>query len=370
MRSAGDLTASTGVLTNDANWADTTLGAENVYALEGVHPTWLVEDLNIAMRRVYFENMDPLSLAFDAGFQSSVTTSYAESDADAGPATTFTKVTTADSDNVFTGIASGRVLNGATDGYIRQRFVVHPGEQIYVSCLARADVGTCSLVLYDVTNSAEINAAGVVQHSGEAWGYLWRTESIPATCETLEVRLQGEGATDDIYYSGLWVQRVTDRRVRLATTWDTAFKVPALAMASFHGPSVGSGVEPAHSMDLVEISRGDYDFLFERPGANPYALQWHRTPPTGPVYIQGRRAYGDLTTFTLALSETTACDLDLIVAATLKALYEDERVQAEMPDWQEKLGRWSGELAGQANIHQTTGPALKRRQRVMPRLSN
>ena len=368
VRAVTTLVNSTGVLTHDATDSDTTLGAENIYMLYGVHPTWFVEDLNLALRRTYFENMEPLSLAADAGFQSSATSSYTESDADAGPATTFTKVTTADSDNVFTGIASGRVANAATDGYIRQRFNVHPGEQVYVGVLARADVGTSSLVAYDVSNAAEI--AGTVQHTGENWGYLSRAVSVPSGCEILEIRLQGEESNADIYHSGLWVNRINDRRVKLSTTWDTAFKIPALAVAKF-GASVGSGVDAAFSIDYEEIPPSDYDFLFERPGANPYALQWHTNRwADQPVYIQGRRAYADLTTFTLALSETTACDLDLITAATLRALYEDERVQAVTPDWQEKLGRWAGELAGQANIHKTTGPALRRRVRSVARLSN
>jgi len=372
VRAVTTLVNSTGVLTHDATDSDTTLGAENIYMLYGVHPTWFVEDLNLALRRNYFANSDLLSLAADASFQSSATSSYTESDADAGPATTFTKVTTADSENVFPGrIASGRVANAATDGYIRQRFNVTPGKEVYVGALARADVGTASLVLYDMSNSAEINSGGVVQHTGEHWAYMWRQEAMPSGCEILEVRLQGEESTADIYWNGLWVQRVGERIVKLSSTWEKSaqFKIPALTGATFHD-NVSSGVEVGYSEDKTEISRAAYDFDEESPGANPAYVQWHDTPHVGPIYIQGRRAYSDLTTFTLALSETTACDLDLITAATLRALYEDERVQAVTPDWQEKLGRWSGELAGQSNIHQATGPALRRAPRYIPRLSN
>jgi hypothetical protein len=369
VRSCGDLNASTGAITLDTALSAATLGSTDVYILDnGLHPSYFRDALNVAMRRTYFENMEPLSLAADAGFQSTATSSYTESDADAGPATTLTKVTTADSDNVFTGIASGRVLNAATDGYIRQRFNVTPGKQVYVACLARADVGTCSLTLYDVTNSAEIGSP--VQHTGENWGYLWRTATVPSTCEVLEVRLQGEESNADIYYSGLWVSRIGDRRVKLSTTWDTAFKIPALVCAKF-GQNVGNGVEDAFSIDYHEIPRTDYDFLFERPGANPYALQWHTDQWMGkPVYIQGRRAYGDLTTFTLALSETTACDLDLITAATLTALFEDERVAAKQPNADQRAAMARRDLSGQAAIHQTTGPALRRERISIPRLGN
>jgi hypothetical protein len=371
VRSVANLTASSGLLANDANWADTTIGSENVYILDGIHPVWFVEDLNIALRQEYFANSEPHSLAADAGFQSSVTSSWVESDADGGPATTLTKVTTADSDNVFTGIASGRVLNAATDGYIRQRFNVTPGKEVYVGALARADVGTASLVLWDVTNSAQINSGGVVQHTGEHWGYMWRKEVVPATCEILEVRLQGEESNADIYWNGLWVQRVGERRIKLSSTWEKSaqFKIPALVEATF-GDNIGSGVEIAHSMEQVEIERSKYDFGEESPAANPAYVQWHSGPQTGPVYIQGRRAYSDLTTFTLALSETTSCDLDLITAGTLKVLYEDERVVEAVPNVAARLQKAYREYTGQAAIHQTTGPALRRAMVSVPRLGN
>ena len=43
--------------------------------------------------------------------QNSATTHWTESDADGGAATTFTKISTTNSENVFRGLRSGRVLN-------------------------------------------------------------------------------------------------------------------------------------------------------------------------------------------------------------------------------------------------------------------
>jgi hypothetical protein len=379
VRSAGDLVASTGVLSNDANWADTTLGSENVYLLDGIHPTWFVECLNIAMRRVYFENMEPLStkpagaLVADAGFQSTATTNYTESDADSGPATTHTRVSTANSENVFTGIGAGKIVNAAANGYIRQRYNVTEGEQVIQHALSRLDVGTSAFTqLYDISGSANVGSS--VTHGQEAWQWMRNIQSVPADCKILEARYGATGASDEAFYNAASVLFPAHSRVNLDTTWDTAFKIPALVSLEMGGSGADANCYPAHSTRMVEIPRSDYDFLFERPGANPYAVQFHGGSQErwfqNPVYIQGRRAYGDLTTFSLALSETTACDLDLITAATLTALFEDQRVASRVSDAQERLGAARRELQGQASIHQTTGPALRRKRMTVARLPN
>lgn len=369
VRYADDLTPSTGKLEVDTDWADVTLGSEDIYRFDGgVHPAWAVDAMNRAMSKCYFENSEPLSLAADAGFQSSATSSWVESDADGGPATTLTKVTTANSDNVFTGIGAGRVVNSATGGYIRQRFNVHPGSQVYVGALARADSGTAELVLYDVTNAALIGTA--VTHDGEQWAYLHRTETIPSGCEILEVRLKGSESNADIYWNGLWVYRTGDRRIRLSTTWDTAKKIPALATVNF-GESVESGVENAFSIDPDEMSKALYGFLQERVGANPYAVQLHEGGLLNrPIYIQGRRPYSDLTTFTLALTETTSVDLDLIESASRVEFFGDKRVQAKVSDWENQLAIAYGDFLGANSQFASDGPADRKQVYAWPRAGN
>ena len=331
IRAAGDLTASTGVLAPDAAWSDTTLGTEDFYLLyHELRYSWIIDAMNLALRDVYFVNEEPLSLAADAGFQSTATSSYTEADADGGPATTFTKITTADSFNVFPSfVASGRILNAAANGYIRQRFTVTRGEEVYVGWLVRADVGTASLTLYDITNSVELGTA--ITTTEENWQYLWRRESVTSGAsgtETLEVRLQGVGASDDLYNNALWVYRTQSLTLPLSTTWDTSFKVPALSYLTFR-QNTASNVEAAFSMDKREIPREDYDFLISRPGANPYAIQFHTDRWFQyPILIEGRRAHADVDgPFTRVLTETTSCDRDLFEAAMRRRFFLDERVQ-------------------------------------------
>lgn len=340
-RSAALLTPSTGVLAPDAAWADITLGTEDFYLVYyDVHPQLLVDAANRMLRNLYFPNAEPLSAkpsgttVGDSGFQSTVTTAYTESDADAGPATTFSKITTADSDNVWGGsIASGRILNAAANGYIRQRFNVTRGEQVFVWVLVRADVGTASLTLWDVTNNVEIGTA--VTTTEEQWQYMWRTVNVPSTCEVMEIRLQGVGATDDIYWGGKGVYRTQNRRIQLDSTWDTGFKL-GLMYGQLHGSGNTNGVVDAHSIDFTEIPRGDDTWVPDMtpPGANPRWIQFHTSRFfNGPIWIEGRRAHADVDgPFTEVLTQTTSLDLDLAEAATRIELFEDGEVKRKVPD--------------------------------------
>ena len=373
-RPCGDVNGSTGAVTV-ATWADTTLGTEDFYQLNhGLHPQQVIDAMNRALRRCYFENMEPLStkpsgaVLADAGFQSTATTSYTESDVDSGPATTFTKVTTANSENVFRGIGSGRVVNAATGGYIRQRFNVTPGEQVIWHALSRRDVGTnAEAVLYDISNSAAIGTT--VEHSQEAWQWMRRSETVPSGCKILETRLQGEGASDDIYWNATCLYLPSHRLIHLDTTWDTSFKMPSLVYCTMGGVSAGTGIFPAHAAELQPIPADAYDFLIERPGANPYAVQMHDTRYFNyPIYIDGRRAYSDLTTFTRAMTETTSCDVDLLEAATRLELFSDRNVH--VPDQAVMRAEAERDFRAQGSLNLTEGLAMKQRMWAQPRLRN
>lgn len=312
LRFVSSIDKTTGTATIDRAWVDTDKTSEDLYLLHPhVHPQQIIDAANFAASEIYFENQDPLSLLADPGFQSTLTTYWTESDADGGPATTFSKITTADSIDVYPGmIGSGQILNSQAGGYIRQRVDVHPGEAIRAGLLARADVGSCQLVLYDVTNSTTI--ATSTAHSGEQWAYLHLEVNVPLTCETVEYRIVGVEASANIKVNGAWLWRTRDNIIRLATTWDMKFKVPSLAYLSF-SHNIASGVEGAFSGDSVMLPDSTYGFLSSRPAANPFGIRFAGSVQRDrPIWIMGRRPYSDLVTFSLGtLTDTIAVDLDL-----------------------------------------------------------
>lgn len=364
-RLCGDVNGATGAVTV-ATWSDTTLGTEDIYLLYYCHPQYVIDAMNKALRAVYFTTDEPLSTKptgttlADAGFQNSATTYWTESDADGGAATTFTKVSTSDSENVYSGrIRGGRVENAAAGGYIRQRFAVTEGEQVISFALTRLDSGTnFEHVLRDTNNSAFIGTT--VEHDQEQWQFTRRVESVPTDCKILEVRLQGEGTTDDFYIAGHWFYRTRNQRLILDTTWDTEFKVPSLAYAEFTGHSSGSNVYDGMSFQLTEVPSGDYSFLSNRPGASPYAIQFHTDHWFQyPLYIQGRRAHSDVDgPFTRVLTETTSCDLDLFEAAVAVEFFSDPRVR--IPDRIAHLSRAQQDFAELGKQFRVEGPARRK----------
>ncbi|HWO72746.1 MAG TPA: hypothetical protein VNN21_04240, partial [Dehalococcoidia bacterium] len=233
-RPAGTLTASNGAVAISPNFTDTT--ARNLYCLyHGIHPQFIIDACNQALRDVYTPALEPLcikpasTVTLDAGFQNSATTSWTESDADGGPATTFSKVSTADSDVVYPGmIRAGLIVNTQAGGYIRQRFNMTEGDTFNVFALSRLASGTnAELVLRDVTNAAAIGST--VEHDQGSWQWMRRVgEVVPDGSKLVEVRLQGEGASDNVYWQALCVYPQRARVIELATTWDTSYKLPSL----------------------------------------------------------------------------------------------------------------------------------------------
>ena len=326
VRSAGDLDRTTGALTiGSAAYASGTAGSTDMYLLfHSNHPSWLIAAMNRALRRTYFQSEEPFSWALDAGFQSSATSDWTAS------LSTFTKISTANSLNVFPPyMRSGRSANSGANGYLTQEFATARGAEWFSGVLARVDVGTFELVWRDVTNSAELGTA--ITTTEETWVYVERRESVTSGSsgtETVGFRLQGDGATDDIYYNAAWFYPTAAHTYRLSTTWDSNFKTPNLVYLTF-SKQLADHVWDAHSMQKHLVPPDAYRFLRTRPGANPYAIQWlDNSYLRHPVLIEGRRAHSDVDgPFTRVLTETTSADLDLFVWLTLEEFFLDSRVR-------------------------------------------
>ncbi len=316
VRAAGDLTRSTGVLTiAGANVSDTTTTSESFEMIKwGLHP---VDDFLRAINRAQTElggrDLMALSLAADSSQWLSASSSYTESDSDAGPATTFTKVTTVGA-NIFPGQRrAGRVLNAAANGYVRQRFNVTRGEQVYTGVFVRADVGEFNLKWQDISNTVALGTA--VSSTQETYQYVHRLESVGSTTEILEIRLQAVGTTDDFYFGPFFVYRMSQNRMVLPAEITEEYQIEAVVCATFH-QTTASGVEDAMSIETMEVPHDDYGFFFSSGQGQQNFIEFHNGSHQHwlryPLFLQVRLPDSEITTLS-AEADVTNIPLKVIV---------------------------------------------------------
>lgn len=353
-RDAGDLTASSGTLAVDANWADTTLGTEDIYHFyHGIHPLWIIEAMNKALRDVYFTNVIPLTLAADGDMQASNTTSWGTAvNASAAKQTTASRV--------FSGMRSMAVTNSSGNGYIpTANIAVDPGDELFVAGISRLNSGTsASLVLYDVTNAATFGTA--VTHSSPRHTFMLRdSDRAPSGCRNINVRLLGTGSADVVDWSALWVYVIEDNRVYLPSSIVGRYSITGVSVASFEHDT-GTNTYSAPSIEPEEIEQGAYRIQIANPEANNAFIQFFdRRWLARPLYLQIRRPHIEIDgPFTRVLTETTTADRDLFEALTAVHLLSDKRVQ--MPDKDNELAKANDDLTKQRAQHKTETPARQR----------
>lgn len=155
-----------------------------------------------ALRHVYFEQMLAVSPYLDGDFSvSSLTTPYSWTGGQVN--TVATKVTTGNV-NTQMGQSGPRNLvltNSSATGYVPTSNVyLNEGDTFVTGAIGRANSGTASVVLYDVTNSV---ALWTVTHTHRGFVRVLREYTVTSDCE-VELRIGGSEAT-------------------AVTEWDTTF---------------------------------------------------------------------------------------------------------------------------------------------------
>ena len=166
-------------------------------------------------------------------------------------------------------------------------------------------MGTANLVLWDVTNAAQIGST--ITSGQEQWQRLWMTETIPATCEQVAVRLQGAESNADLYWNHVVLYRTRDMRL-LAPSWlDEPWKFLKLREAVY-ARSLATGRHDAMSRyfrDWFQPQSFSLDPLHTE--TNPYAIQLlRRLPNQSEMWINGKRPFSDLDALGTEAATTTA----------------------------------------------------------------
>lgn len=194
--SIGAYVASTGVLTPSVTWtADPgTVLAYDIF-FQGVSYFDALMAVNQALREIRQRSKFILSLLPDGDMALGGISNWT-----ASASATVSKVTNT---NAIRGPRSLRVLAGAANQYAQSgTLLVDPTNQPswFAQALVRAQVGTATLLPYDVTNSANITVSGTQTWTAQGWGIISINFTLPATCESLAFRLESTANNDDTYW--------------------------------------------------------------------------------------------------------------------------------------------------------------------------
>ncbi len=308
------LVNTTGVLSQDSVvYVDTT---DLAYELLGIDPRDLNYGIAQAQQNRYFRQhfllprvQDASGNITDMDMETAGTAMWDGGTAGALLTATVSKVTTAQ--NVYSGVQAMRVLLSGANGYARSAtFRVTGNYAMYVGVIARADVGTVTIKVRDVTNAAYITTATEPSYSGEQFALLEWVGTVPQTCEEVLVEIRGTGASDDIYVdsiTGPWVYGT--RRIQLPTWLNEQYKITSLRPSRYRiAVAPGNRVWDAYSRFFVEDWKNPTDFTVEdlHRDTNGYFINLERDFDWGgPLWIQCERSRAVLEPMTTEASTTT-----------------------------------------------------------------
>ena len=301
-------TGASGTLTiAGTNYVDT---SELDYELVGaLHPDEFNSCITRAQKRVLFDVQVPLcGPVTDGDMDANNTTSWTNTSL-----STMEKVTTAQ--YVWSGFRSLHTVSASSAGYAKSVSIrVFANTTFFASCVVRVISGTASLLVYDETNSANVNTAVTSGESG--WARLWVYGNVPTGCESVHLRL---GCTEaaELYWNHALLY-TSDRKQYPAPSYvDDQFKFHKLRQARYAttiSNQTQGGYDAADSRTFMDWSQPQMFSLdpFQQD-ANPYTIQLLRAVPREELWIQARRPYSDTEPLSSETS-TTRAPLELLYA--------------------------------------------------------
>jgi hypothetical protein len=275
--------------------------------LRGVDPRDIRRAINRALRRLRYRAWVPLTLVADGDMLSSGTADWTASSA------TLSKVTGAA--NLRRGPNALRVLATGVNGQARSTSIYVNGATAglqnswFVEARVRADVGTATLIAYDVTNSANI---ATETWTARGWGTVSFTFTIPVTCEELQIRLESTGGTDDTYWNHVITYPIGMRTIQLPSWISRPDQFKRLVYVA------NSDIRHDAELYIPGEGRG-YTILADYAGANSqYRLNLTEAPvdASTPIWFEASREFSALS----ADADVTYCDRDWLIAASVVEL--------------------------------------------------
>jgi hypothetical protein len=316
-----DYDASAGKFTVESAFTAAVTASDKVEIHRVIHPTLIHESLDYAFRNSNYRTIAVPSALADADMEAST------SGWTAGSGCTLTRTTIAG--EYFRGLQANKVLNtGAATSYAYQRVNAVAGDTGYVVAICRNNAITtsCKLVVYDYTNSAEIDSETSAEFDWQSLGIQF---TVPTDCHQIEFRLQTVTATTNAYSMWDQVQLLWQGQRRYAMpSWVTEEWQVGRTVYQLEGSNFASD---GHMIDRTPATRWEHIRAKKELGTVYIAPD----PPFNnarPVYVECLRPYAALST------DASTCDADLDWIALKAACQCLEKLSAPMIPERESKG--------------------------------
>ena len=203
-----------------------TPSTDSVYDIYPFSRTVLVQAINDSLSRCMHEDWLLLTDVVDGDMRASGVSNWT-----AVSTGTPTKVTT-EADRVLGPQALRQLNSGSANGYIKQAATIPVYQQrpYRVEAVGRVRVGTADLIVYDETNSAEIDSISTAEISPDPGLRPFRLvlDFNTDTASAITIRLGGVEATADIAWNYVSLQDVSARTFKLSNRIETPRSVSAI----------------------------------------------------------------------------------------------------------------------------------------------
>lgn len=357
-RPAGTITIGTGVVAVAPNWADTTLGSEDIELwYHRVRPDQEVLD---SLNRVLIKEFVTSYLAVshisrvDGDMSLSTDTSWT----DVGTTTTSAKATT----EAFVpwGMRSYHTINSVADSGTRSTGVrVKSLGRINAFTIAQTEVGTSSLMAVNPLTAATF---GTAVTSGERRPQLlcFKNQEVPSTAETASAYMTNTSASGDTYWNQAWLYNLDNPICPLPALVADSFQVPKIIQA-VPLSATSSNVYDAENFDFRPLTEGiDYWFVINQADAQPYKVRFKDTSYfEWPLFVETRIPQASLVT--VSAEGDSFWDLNKVIPRWKKDLLETvyNTGPRRHPDWERQYNLAGAQLleAGKARQKESIAPA-------------
>lgn len=300
-------TPSTGTLIPEASFTLAPVTGTVYEIHEKYHPTRLKQAINDCLAELRYQDIMPLSLVVDGDMNQVVVLAYWGT-VNATPSYNTTQV--------LFGLQSLRVAATAADGYAfpLNNVQVTPGEKLLVWAPVYGDQQQAELVLYDVTNAADIETA---RHDEEGWAVLMFTATVPAGCYEVRPHLRTKTNAGSTYWDHVGILK-TRTKIYATPTWLTKDQ-NFMQLVSF---SCGSSLTSANADNAYNIWEAGsqavkvVNTLAVHSNVAPLRLELQEYP-SEPLFVVGRRRYSAL----FADTDESGADATTVKAGALALVY-------------------------------------------------